>query len=77
MGRQGNQGQLCVDRQRVEGQRELRLARLEVKGSSVEEKPITEQKTFPNVTQQERWGPAPMSAAQQKLRLFWGLISQG
>lgn len=43
----------------------------------MQEKPITEQKTFPNVTQQERWGPALMFVVEQKLRLFWGLICQG
>lgn len=74
MGRWGNQGQEGIDRRRVE---EPHSARLEVKGSSAQEKSITEQKASPNVTQQERWGPAPKFVVEQKLRLFWGLICQG
>lgn len=37
----------------------------------MQEEPITEQGMFPDVTQQGRGGPAPMSVAEQKL---WGLV---
>lgn len=77
MGSMGNQGQGCKDRQRVESQPEPHSARPEVKESSAQEKPITEQKTFLNVTQQERWGPDPMFVVEQKLRQLWRLICQG
>lgn len=49
-GEVGNQSQGCIDKQNG-SQLEPHSAMLGVKGSAVQEEPITEQKTFPNVTQ--------------------------